>query len=1724
VPVKPAESPCNKGEWLQYSVNAFHHGCTADIVYDPADTIKPVLKWKYKIQEEGKVNPPIITEDAIYVTSKNKIVALYKNGTKKWGVKLVGNNFIGSPAIFTVKTPKKTAPVMLDGGKINVEYGGEVHKAVVSATDAGQLLAYDAKTGLPVCDSQTYKGKPTGKKSCWPAQNLGSIVGSPVVHANTFLYVSTEKGVYRLDNEGNFIWFKTEGKPTIPTVDIYGNVYVGTSDGYVYRLEVRDGRFEEIWKKEFGSIVTPIAWVEGPVVGFGAEDVLVVSDKDGKIFTLLAKDGTVKWVYEEKPEIKPFVRRPAVIPVARDEFWYNFTVLAEADGKLYYLKTERGEVKKIWGATTAAMQTPMLVSLSGQYGTAYYVDKYGFLKIYEVSPIGEDGNGEDGKPIGVKGARAIHEFEHPETVSMPVISDDTLYVGGDGYLYAFVVDKKAPTYSNQRQLNAAGEKIEQAFPKELVRLCADWKDDKGLVKAKLVVDTPSRIIETQEQELSGKERTVCFDYTPEAEGVYGWHMEVWDVSNMELTGDMEFAVREEVPGDTEPPVGAGHEIVPEDTLGPSERFKVNVNWADDKELGESGIWICVSKEKYGCEPKHITFGPTSKNEFWEPEPPGPESVELKEGEFATVKGYGVKVSIVAKEPGEKRDAVIVVSKGAESTEPIDLKVGEEKHVKLEEEVLGVRLKDVSYGKSAVVQLTKDVFLKDPDAEWEVLDYKKYLYSKNDVSEFLIGPWATKFRELGQWPQNRYVSWLVYACDKADEHAGVDGKWRGGTSTVGEGKSKLIGDYTVTVNKILAPEGEITAKITVCRRDICTALELKKSDIGMTRNVLLEGGYVPVTLRSIEFEKREVTVTIGKPAKKRCNAYLVKSGHVPSLFVPDVEPPVIKNVKQDKDSIEPEGDSIVLSADVSDNVELKTVEFVVGGNSREAKVVNGKASIEIEYEEVSPEIQGGYIDWFVRAEDSSGNLAESEEKSFRIIDRTKPEVEAILTTPKVREGDLVGVTVTATDNYNLESVQLYVDGKPCTGATGEGKKFVTGKKAKVILTCPAPTITTTPNIEWQVVAKDEFGNEDKSPVGVFRVLASCKYRSSAPPFISMVKESNTTVLPGEPIIFTAEVSDDVDEATGCGGVERVWLEVQGEDGLWRWAGDADIEALKKVYSEDEERWKIEKAKVEINWTSPKFEEYGFLVVSASSHNMGVLGRIGGIGGVTGLAVAGGKEPSRPLGLPGTSFKWRFVAVDTLEHKREGLEREIFVKDVEAPELMSVSQEKDKLVYTEKMELESCWRDNGQLAKIIIESDELGKPVNKTFDVKGKNAWAFQKLCYKYSFSNPKLKLGTVVHWRAFAEDMGGNQEVSSMHEFKVVSEPPEITAERTIPENPLKGELVKIEVDVTDDVGLKEAVLETNETGIFKEYDRKTVGGTSATVQFEWSEPEVAPGTVVAWRVKVIDLDGNVVESHPEFVIQPDTVPPTITKVEQSADRVPQGSILLLSAELSDNAGLSQAILETDEDGTLRNRTSKGLAGRSATVTFEWQNPAVEKGKLVKWRIYAVDASGNSAASKEMSFTITEAAEICPVCPPPTEWGRCTKGQQSRAIYICDETTGFLCEAKVDTRPCEMSPADLAFDAITDARNAISVALAEGKDVSEAQLVLIGAELAYADEDYATAKAKAEEAKSLAEAAVAPFAPIDVTYVLGAILIVAIVAVVAVFAKKKQAKSITPVQK
>ncbi|MBT4498398.1 MAG: PQQ-binding-like beta-propeller repeat protein [Gemmatimonadetes bacterium] len=130
----------------------------------------------------------------------------------------------------------------------------------------------------------------------WTFETGGEIVSTPVIGSGRVYVSSTDGKVYALDvAEGSQVWDFDAGDAVEASPMLLDSVlYVGSLEGVFFALSAETGQV--LWKAELGSGVYGSAnWAE---VGEGAEKSILTGCYDNRLYCFGAVSGELKWTYE----------------------------------------------------------------------------------------------------------------------------------------------------------------------------------------------------------------------------------------------------------------------------------------------------------------------------------------------------------------------------------------------------------------------------------------------------------------------------------------------------------------------------------------------------------------------------------------------------------------------------------------------------------------------------------------------------------------------------------------------------------------------------------------------------------------------------------------------------------------------------------------------------------------------------------------------------------------------------------------------------------------------------------------------------------------------------------------------------------------------------------------------------------------------------------------------------------------------------------------------------------------------------------------------------------------------------------------------------------------------------------------------------------------------------------------------------------------------------------
>ncbi|WP_444940659.1 PQQ-binding-like beta-propeller repeat protein [Microbulbifer sp. ZKSA004] len=323
------------------------------------------------------------------------------------------------------------------------------------------LNALDPSDGILDLDSDGYSNrqesavnhnlainsdKPDGGELAWYADTSGTIDRAVSVDLEGNLYVGTREGVvYSIYPNGDIRWkFEIEESVlSTPSVAIDGTVYVGANDGRIYAVNP-DGT--EKWNyRTYGDIQT------SPSVA--SDGTVYVASYDRRLYAL-NNDGSLKWMYET-PGNTGFLSSPAIsaegtIYIGAMDSGKPYLIAVTAEGELEWRYETAGTVK-----SSPAIGRNGDVYFYANDGVIYSLTKNGSLRWkydsgvqtsysqYWSVVLGKDDvvytGTEKGEILALdRAGQVLWVFDPMGTPYTPVVGENgSVYFGtANGYLYA----------------------------------------------------------------------------------------------------------------------------------------------------------------------------------------------------------------------------------------------------------------------------------------------------------------------------------------------------------------------------------------------------------------------------------------------------------------------------------------------------------------------------------------------------------------------------------------------------------------------------------------------------------------------------------------------------------------------------------------------------------------------------------------------------------------------------------------------------------------------------------------------------------------------------------------------------------------------------------------------------------------------------------------------------------------------------------------------------------------------------------------------------------------------------------------------------------------------------------------------------------------------------------------------------------------------------------------
>ncbi|PSG99523.1 MAG: hypothetical protein BRC29_05405 [Nanohaloarchaea archaeon SW_7_43_1] len=242
----------------------------------------------------------------------------------------------------------------------------------------------------------------------------------------------------------------------------------------------------------------------------------------------------------------------------------------------------------------------------------------------------------------------------------------------------------------------------------------------------------------------------------------------------------------------------------------------------------------------------------------------------------------------------------------------------------------------------------------------------------------------------------------------------------------------------------------------------------------------------------------------------------------------------------------------------------------------------------------------------------------------------------------------------------------------------------------------------------------------------------------------------------------------------------------------------------------------------------------------------------------------------------------------------------------------------------------------------------------------------------------------INWKIQEEDTSGALEIFGDDnlqvdvDFNQVSEENKITKITFIHDSKTTGESFDWRVYNYNTGSYDDNIYDVSSTSL--DYDAFSVCETGGCDRFDDPLNYISSNGLTETRFLDTEPNSgtqdNMSLNFQAVEVTTDDIPPDVRNASQNYSIITNNQTNLLEAEGYDNFNLSHAKLETNETGVFENKTDsygspEPYYSRQKwnETKFEWQNKSIEEEKLVRWRIWYNDTSGNFNATEPDSFTV-----------------------------------------------------------------------------------------------------------------------------------------------------------
>ena len=302
-------------------------GSNDNFVY-ALDASNGCAAWKFDAGGDIKAKVATTSDTVFIGTTASELYKInFDDGTETWQVdtgKIQGSVATDSSYVYAGDNAGTFGAYAISSGEESWTYTANNIKSDVVLTDG---IAYFVNEYLKVGSLVAVDTTEQTAKWIFTATDKTQIWAAPAVTTDA-IYVASGSTLYKLNKDyGVAVWSFKAGKSirTQPTVDTKGIIYFGSSDGYFYAVNSKDGKL--VWKYQVNAEISGSASVDDDYVYFGAQN--------SKVYALSKATGALVW------ELKTGGKIFGSVTLYEDMLY-----VPSADYSVYALSAETGQ--QVW--------------------------------------------------------------------------------------------------------------------------------------------------------------------------------------------------------------------------------------------------------------------------------------------------------------------------------------------------------------------------------------------------------------------------------------------------------------------------------------------------------------------------------------------------------------------------------------------------------------------------------------------------------------------------------------------------------------------------------------------------------------------------------------------------------------------------------------------------------------------------------------------------------------------------------------------------------------------------------------------------------------------------------------------------------------------------------------------------------------------------------------------------------------------------------------------------------------------------------------------------------------------------------------------------------------------------------------------------------------------------------------------------------------------------------